>query len=37
MVAQGWTMELVVNGHDGSYWGHKNVLKLIYGDDCTTQ
>ena len=28
---------LIVNGHQGSYWGDGNVLKLDYGDGCTTQ
>lgn len=26
-----------VNRHEGSYQGDENVLKLIYGDSCTTQ
>lgn len=30
-------MELIVNGHEGYYWGGKNVLKLIYVDECTIQ
>lgn len=25
------------NGRGGSYYGNENVLKVIYGDCCTTQ
>lgn len=32
-VGLGWTG----NGHEGSYWGDENIVKLIYGDGYTTQ
>lgn len=28
---------LTVKGHEGSYWGYENILKLIYGDGCISQ
>lgn len=31
----GWEYGLTVNGHEGSYWGHENVLKLICDAGCT--
>lgn len=38
VVAWGWryVLGLTVNGHDESYWGDENVLKLIYGYVCIT-
>ena len=33
----GWEGGLTANGHEGSSWGDENVLKLTYGDGCTTQ
>lgn len=38
LVAWGWEWELglTANGHERSYYGDENVLKLTYGDCCTT-
>lgn len=27
---------LIINGHEKYFWGDKNVLKVVYGDDYTT-
>lgn len=34
MVTWGWVWEWgsMVNAHERCYWGHENVLKLIYGN-----
>ena len=32
---RGWEYGLTVNGHEGSYGGHENVLKLICDAGCT--
>lgn len=38
MVVWGWGQKWTVteHGHQGSFWGDKNVLKVGCGDDCTT-
>lgn len=32
---RGWEYGLIVNGHEGSYQGHENILKLICDAGCT--
>ena len=27
---------LIINGHEKYFWGDKNVLKVVYGDDYST-
>lgn len=37
-VARGWVptwKELTVNGQEGSYWGDRNIQKLIYSYGCS--
>lgn len=32
-----WKSGFNINGYEGFYLGYQIVLKMIYGEDCTTQ